>query len=177
MDQSKTLDGKTADTKTADIKPADGKAVDARQNKVPERGILGAMSAAGNFTTLVAAIKAAGLTDRLSGSVSYTVFAPTDDAFKKLAPGALDALLRDTSKLTAVLNYHVVSGHVEAKHVKAGILMTLQGSTLKVEASGQELSVNGARVTQVDMVASNGVVHTIDTVILPTSWQLLAAAA
>jgi uncharacterized surface protein with fasciclin (FAS1) repeats len=163
------IDGNASEIKTSDAKP--------EKSAAPGKGVIDTMTAAGNFTTLVAGIKAAGLTDRLSGSGSYTVFAPTDEAFKKLAPGALDALLKDSAKLKAVLHYHVVSGHLEAKHVKAGDLVTLQGSTLKVESSNQDLRVNEARVTQLDMIASNGVVHAIDTVILPASWKLLAAAA
>src|SRR5580704_7615024 len=85
---------------------------------------------AGNFTTLVAGIKAAGLTDTLTGEDPFTVFAPTDEAFKKLPVGALDALLKDTVKLKAVLSYHLVAGRVLGHDIKSGEMMTVQGSTL-----------------------------------------------
>lgn len=133
--------------------------------------------AAGNFTTWVAAIKTAGLTDTLTGRGPFTVFAPTDEAFKKLPAGALDALLKDTAKLKAIMNYHVVTGHVLAKDMKAGEVMTVQGSPLTAVLSSSGVQVNGARVKQADITATNGVVHAIDAVIMPRNWQLLAAAA
>jgi uncharacterized surface protein with fasciclin (FAS1) repeats len=105
------------------------------------------------------------------------VFAPSDEAFKALPVGAYDALLRDSAKLQAVLNYHVVPGHFLAKDVKSGEVMTLQGSTLTTAGSSSDRQVNGARVKQADLVATNGVVHGIDVVILPRTWQLAAAAA
>ena len=123
------------------------------------------------------AIKAAGLTDTLTGKGPFTVFAPTDEAFKKLPAGALDALLKDTAKLKAVLNYHVVTGHVLAKDMKAGEVMTVQGSPLTAVVSSSGVQVNGARVKQADITATNGVIHAIDAVIMPKNWQLLAAAA
>jgi uncharacterized surface protein with fasciclin (FAS1) repeats len=143
----------------------------------PSKNIVDTAIAAGNLTTLVAGIKAAGLTDTLKGKGPFTVFAPTDEAFKKLPPGALDALLKDTAKLKAVLSYHVVAGHVLAKDVKSGDVMTLQGSTLNAAVSSSGVQVNGAHVKQADIVATNGVVHVIDAVIMPKNWQLLAAAA
>src|SRR3984957_15051203 len=132
---------------------------------------------AGNFTTLVAAIKTAGLTDKLTGKGPFTVFAPTDEAFKRLPSGALEALLKDSAKLKAVLNYHVVAGHMLAKDVKSGELITLQGSPLTASVSSSGVQVNGAHVKQADIVATNGIVHVIDAVIMPKNWQLLAAAA
>lgn len=143
----------------------------------PTKNIVDTAIAAGNFTTLVAGIKAAGLTDTLTGKGPFTVFAPTDEAFKKLPPGALDAVLKDTVKLKAVLSYHVVRGHVDARDVKPGEVMTVQGSALTAVVSSSGVQVNGAHVKQADIEASNGVVHSIDTVILPKTWHLLAAAA
>src|SRR5208283_2566517 len=132
---------------------------------------------AGNFTTLVAGIKAAGLTDTLNGRGPFTIFAPTDEAFKRLPTGAWDALLKDTAKLKAVLSYHVITGHVLAQDVKSGDVMTVQGTPLAAVVSSSDLRVNGAHVRQRDITASNGVIHAIDAVIMPRNWQLLAAAA
>jgi uncharacterized surface protein with fasciclin (FAS1) repeats len=105
------------------------------------------------------------------------VFAPTDEAFKKLPPGALEALLKDFAKLNAVLNYHVVAGQVWAKDMKSGDMITLQGSPLTASVSNSGVHVNGAHVRQADIAAINGVIHVIDAVIMPKTWQLLAAAA
>src|SRR5450631_3858788 len=132
---------------------------------------------AGNFKTLVAALKAAGLADTLANKGPFTVFAPTDEAFKKLPAGAMDALLKDSAKLKAVLNYHVIAGHVTARDMKSGDVMTLQGSPLTAVVASSEIKVNGAHVRRADLVATNGVIHAIDTVIMPKNWQLLAAAA
>jgi uncharacterized surface protein with fasciclin (FAS1) repeats len=141
------------------------------------KNIVDTAIAAGNFTTLVAAIKAAGLNDTLGGRGPFTVFAPSDEAFKKLPPGALDALLKDTAKLKAVLSYHVITGYVLAKDVKSGEVMTIQGSSLTAVASSSGVQVNGVHVTQSDVIATNGVIHVINAVIMPKNWQLLAAAA
>jgi uncharacterized surface protein with fasciclin (FAS1) repeats len=143
----------------------------------PAKNIVDTAIAAGNFHTFAAAVRASGLTDALAAKGPFTVFAPTDEAFKALPAGAYDALLRDPAKLKAVLNYHVVSGYIMARDVKSVEVMTLQGTALTAAASGSEVRVNGARVTQADIVATNGIVHGIDAVILPKSWQLLAAAA
>jgi len=143
----------------------------------PSKNIVDMAIAAGNFTTLVAGIKTAGLTDKLTGKVPFTVFAPTDEAFKKLPPGALEALLKDSAKLKAVLSYHVVAGHVSAKDMKSGEMKTLQGRPLTASVSSSGVQVNGAHVKQADIAATNGVVHVIDAVIMPKNWQLLAAAA
>jgi uncharacterized surface protein with fasciclin (FAS1) repeats len=113
----------------------------------------------------------------LAAKGPFTVFAPTDEAFKRLPSGAYDRLLKDSTKLKAVLNYHVFSGHLMARDMKSGDLMTLQGSTLTAAVSSSDVRVNGARITQGDLVATNGIVHAIDEVILPKNWQLLAAAA
>ncbi len=121
----------------------------------------------GSFKTLVAAVKAAGLADTLSGKGPFTVFAPTDAAFAKLPAGTVDALLKDVPKLKAILTYHVVSGKVMAKDVKTGAVPTVNGQSLDVMAGASGVTVNGAKVTAVDVAASNGVIHVIDTVVLP----------
>ena len=126
---------------------------------------------------MVAGIKAAGLTDTLTGAGPFTIFAPTDEAFKKLPTGALDTLLKDTVKLKAVLSYHVVPGHVMAQDLKPGEVMTTQGTALTAVVSSSDARVNGAHVRHRDIAASNGVIHDIDAVILPKNWELLAAAA
>ena len=141
------------------------------------KNIVDTAIAAANLTTWIAGIKAAGLTDMLTGKESFTIFAPTDEAFKKLPTGAWDALLKDTVKLKAVLSYHVITGHVLAQDLKSGDVMTTQGTPLAAVVSSSEVQVNGAHVRQRDITASNGVIHVIDAVIMPRNWQLLAAAA
>ena len=146
-------------------------------NTTPTKNIVDTMIAAGYFTTFASAVNAAGLTDELAAKGPFTVFAPTDEAFKKLPPGGYDSLLKDVGKLKAILNYHVVSGYFTARDVKSGEVMTLQGSRLTTAVSSSDVRVNGARVTKADIVTTNGIVHAIDAVILPKNWQLLAAAA
>lgn len=121
---------------------------------------------AGSFKTLVAAVQAAGLVDTLKGPGPFTVFAPTDEAFAKVPKEALDALLKDKAALTKVLTYHVVSGKVMAADVKAGKVRTVQGQELTLGTAGG-VTVDSARVTAADVVASNGVIHVIDTVVMP----------
>src|ERR1700758_5098913 len=146
-------------------------------NATPAKDIVDTMIAAGHFTTFASAVNAAGLTDVLGAKGPFTVFAPTDEAFKKLPAGAYDSLLKDVGKLKAILNYHVVSGYFMARDVKSGEVATAQGTSLTAVVSSSDVRVNGARVTKADIVATNGVVHAIDAVILPKNWQLLAAAA
>ena len=122
---------------------------------------------AGQFKTLVTALQEADLVDTLKGDGPFTVFAPTDAAFAKLPAGALDALLKDKSKLSAVLTYHVVPGKVMAAQVKPGDVKTVQGQALHVATKGGSVMVDNAKVTKADINASNGVIHVIDTVILP----------
>ena len=143
----------------------------------PVKNIVDTMIDAGYFTTLAAGLKAAGLTNTLAGKGPFTVFAPTDAAFKKFPAGAVDALLKDSAKLKAVLNYHVIPGHVTVRDMKSGDVMTQQGSTMTTVVSGSEVQVNGAHVKRTDVFATNGIIHEIDAVIMPRSWQLLAAAA
>jgi uncharacterized surface protein with fasciclin (FAS1) repeats len=121
---------------------------------------------AGSFNTLVTAVKAAGLVDTLKGPGPFTVFAPTDAAFAKIPKADLDKLLADKAALTKVLTYHVVPGKVMAKDVKAGKVKTVQGSEITVATTGG-VTVDGAKVTATDVAADNGVIHVIDTVIMP----------
>lgn len=122
--------------------------------------------AAGQFKTLATALQAAGLVETLKGKGPFTVFAPTDEAFAKIPKDQLDALLKDKAKLTAVLTYHVVPGTVMAKDVKAGKVKTVQGSELTVATAGG-VTVDNAKVVKTDITASNGVIHVIDSVVLP----------
>jgi uncharacterized surface protein with fasciclin (FAS1) repeats len=123
--------------------------------------------AAGSFNTLVTAVKAAGLVDTLKGPGPFTVFAPTDEAFAKLPAGTLDALLKDKEKLKAVLTYHVVSGKVMAADVvKLSSAKTVQGGTLAIDTRNG-VKVGAANVVKTDIATSNGVIHVIDTVLIP----------
>ena len=122
---------------------------------------------AGNFNTLVTAVKEAGLVDTLKGKGPFTVFAPTDEAFAKIPEADLKALLADKEALAGVLTYHVVPGKVMASDV-AGMseAKTVQGDTIDISTS-DGVKVDGAMVVQTDIEASNGVIHVIDTVIVP----------
>ena len=123
---------------------------------------------AGQFKTLVSLVKKAGLASTLSGKGPYTVFAPTDAAFKKVPKATLDALAKDKAKLKAVLLYHVVKGKVTSKQVvKLKSATTLQGSKVSIKVSGGKVYVGGARVTTADVGASNGVIHVINRVLIP----------
>jgi uncharacterized surface protein with fasciclin (FAS1) repeats len=125
---------------------------------------------AGSFKTLAAALQAAGLVDTLKGTGPFTVFAPTDEAFAKLPAGTVEDLLKpeNKEKLKAVLTYHVVAGKVTAAQVmKLNSAKTVQGSDVKIAASAGKVKVNDANVIKADVMASNGVIHVIDTVILP----------
>src|SRR5215211_7272848 len=139
-------------------------------------------SSNGSFTTLVAAAQAAGLVDTLKGPGlvdtlegpgPFTVFAPTDEAFKKLPAGTVENLLKPENKaqLTKVLTYHVVPGKVMASDVKGKTTTakTVEGSTVAIDASGSAVKVDNATVSKADVNASNGVIHVIDTVIMPKS--------
>jgi uncharacterized surface protein with fasciclin (FAS1) repeats len=124
--------------------------------------------AAGSFKTLAAALEAADLIDTLKGSGPFTVFAPTDEAFAKLPAGTVEALLKDKAKLTQILLYHVVPGKVMAKDVvKLTSAKTAQGSSVQISVKGGKVMVDGANVVKTDIAATNGVIHVIDTVILP----------
>ena len=133
---------------------------------VQAKDIVDTAVAAGSFKTLATALQAAGLVDTLKGKGPFTVFAPTDEAFAKIPKADLDALLKDKAKLTAVLTYHVVPGKVMAKDVKAGMVKTVQGSSLTIGTKGGVTGDN-AKVVKTDIVADNGVIHVIDSVVLP----------
>jgi uncharacterized surface protein with fasciclin (FAS1) repeats len=130
--------------------------------------ILEVAAKAGNFNTLVAAVRAAGLAETLSGGGPFTVFAPTDEAFAKLPAGTVEALLKDQEKLAAILTYHVVSGKVTAdKVVGLTSATTVNGKAVGIKVSGGKVMVGNANVTTTDIMASNGVIHVIDSVLLP----------
>jgi uncharacterized surface protein with fasciclin (FAS1) repeats len=122
-----------------------------------------------DHTTLVAAVKAAGLAETLSGPGPFTIFAPTNAAFTKLPAGTVESLLKPENKaqLVAILTYHVVPAKVLAADVKSGAAPTVNGKTLTVTANGMGVMVNNAKVVATDLVGDNGVIHVIDTVILP----------
>ena len=123
--------------------------------------------AAGQFNTLVKAVKAAGLSDTLKGDGPFTVFAPTDEAFAKLPAGTVESLLNDKEKLAQILTYHVVPGKVMSSEVSTGAVATVQGQPLNVVVESGQVKVNEAQVVKADVLASNGVIHVIDTVVLP----------
>lgn len=133
---------------------------------VQAKDIVDTAVAAGNFKTLATALTAAGLIDTLKGKGPFTVFAPTDAAFAKVPKADLDALLADKAKLTAVLTYHVVPGKLMAKDVKAGKVKTVQGSEITITTAGGVM-VDKAHVIATDIVADNGVIHVIDSVLMP----------
>jgi uncharacterized surface protein with fasciclin (FAS1) repeats len=126
--------------------------------------------AAGHFQTLVAALKAAGLVDTLKGPGPFTVFAPTDEAFAKLPAGTVESLLKPENKarLQSILTYHVMPGKVMSQElVKLDSAKTVEGGSIAIQTMDGGVMVNNAHVTQADIAASNGVIHVIDTVILP----------
>jgi uncharacterized surface protein with fasciclin (FAS1) repeats len=122
---------------------------------------------AGQFNTLVKAVQEAGLVDTLKGPGPFTVFAPTDAAFAKLPAGTVEGLLQDKEKLKAVLTYHVVAGKVMSSDVKTGKVKTVQGSSANLVARGGNVMIDNAKVVKADIETDNGVIHVIDTVILP----------
>jgi len=122
---------------------------------------------AGNFVTLSNALKAAGLAATYKGIGPFTFFAPTDEAFKKLPNGAIERLLKDKEKLVSIINSHVMKGSILAKDFKAGASPSIQGDALQLAASDSGFTVNGARVSRQEIEASNGVIHPIDTVMMP----------
>jgi uncharacterized surface protein with fasciclin (FAS1) repeats len=140
----------------------------ARAENHPSKDIVETAVAAGSFNTLATALQAAGLVETLKGKGPFTVFAPTDQAFAKIPKADLDALLKDKAKLTRVLTYHVVAGQVMAADVaKLKQAKTVEGQSVKIDASASGVTVDGAKVVKADVAASNGVIHVIDSVILP----------
>ena len=135
-----------------------------------KKDIVDTAVAAGSFQTLATALQAAGLVDTLKGTGPYTVFAPTDEAFGKLPAGTVETLLKpeNKEKLKAILLYHVVAGDVAAKQVmKMSSAKTVEGQSVAISTSNGTVMVNNAKVVTADVLASNGVIHVIDTVLLP----------
>jgi len=182
---AKSLNGQRIDIKVADGKVSVDKATVVQTDIACDNGIIHVIDQvilpasdnlpttavkAGKFKTLIAAAKAAGLVDALSGKQPLTVFAPTDDAFTKLPAGTLESLLKPENKaqLAAILKYHVVPGRVYSTDaLAAGQAKTLQGDLVKIAVKGKTAMVNGAKLVATDLDASNGVIHVIDSVILP----------
>ena len=136
----------------------------------PSKDIVDTAVAAGSFKTLAAALQAAGLVDTLKSKGPFTVFAPTDEAFAKLPPGTVEDLLKpeNKEKLVAILTYHVVPGKVMAVQVsKMNSAKTVNGQSLMVSVNGGTVMVDNAKVVKTDILCSNGVIHVIDSVILP----------
>lgn len=134
----------------------------------PTKDIVETAVAAGSFKTLVAAVQAAGLVEALKGKGPLTVFAPTDEAFAKLPAGTLEALLKDKAKLAAILTYHVVSGDVRAAQaMKLSSAKTLNGQSLSISVKNGSVMIDNAKVVKADIATSNGVIHVIDSVVLP----------
>ena len=147
-----------------------GVAGSVKAETVPDKDIVEIAASAGSFKTLVAAVQAAGLVDALKGQGPLTVFAPTDEAFEKLPAGTVENLLKpeNKDKLIAVLTYHVVPGRVTASEVvNLDSAKTINGRSLKITAQEGKVMIDGAHVTATDIMASNGVIHVIDSVVLP----------
>ena len=132
-----------------------------------DKNIVDTAISAGSFKTLVTAIQKAGLVETLKGKGPFTVFAPTDAAFAKIPKAQLDALLADKAMLTKVLTYHVVAGKVMAADVKAGSVKSVEGENLTITTDNGGVQVDKANVVKTDIVASNGVIHVIDSVMIP----------
>ena len=150
--------------------PALASAQKTSSEKAPMKTIAQVAVEAGNFKTLVAALQAAGLVETLQGPGPFTVFAPTDAAFAKLPAGTVESLLGDREKLASILTYHVVSGKVMAGDIlksNGAAPATVNGESLAVVVRNGKVYVNGAQVITADVAASNGVIHVIDTVLLP----------
>src|SRR5450432_1190783 len=142
----------------------------ASAGSMDKKNIVDTAVAAGNFKTLAAALKAAGLVDTLKGPGPFTVFAPTDEAFAKLPAGTVDELLKpeNKEKLAAILTYHVVAGKVTAAQVmKINSAKTVNGASVAISVNGGTVMVDGAKVIKADIMCSNGVIHVIDSVLMP----------
>ena len=149
---------------------ATGLTLDPVDAVTPDEDIVEVAAQAGTFETLLAAAKAAGLVETLKGDGPLTVFAPTDEAFEALPEGTVPALLEDEEKLRAVLTYHVVAGKVTAeKVVKLDRAETVNGQSLRIRVDDGTVRVDDAKVVKADVMASNGVIHVIDKVLIPGS--------
>jgi len=152
--------------------PSSGQPEPAGPRRGEAKNIVDTAVGAGQFTTLAAALQAAGLVDTLKGNGPFTVFAPTDAAFAALPKGTVEDLLKpeNKAKLTAILTYHVVPAEVHSAQVAAiSEARTVNGATLKISTDGARLKVGSGTVVQADIKASNGVIHVIDTVLLPST--------
>ena len=149
--------------------PAHANSCSAGKALAESKDIVAVASSAGSFNTLVAAVKAAGLAETLQGAGPFTVFAPTDEAFAKLPAGTVESLLlpENKQKLVAILTYHVLAGKVLAADVKTMQAGTVNGQKLPIVVAAGKVTVGGANVVATDVAASNGVIHVIDTVVLP----------
>ena len=143
--------------------------VAAYDSVAPAKSVVAIAVGSPDHTTLVAAVKAAGLVETLSGSGPFTIFAPTNAAFAKLPAGTVESLLlpENKAKLTAILTYHVVAGRVLAADVKPGAVVTVNGKSATISIKDGAPYIDGAKIVATDLVGSNGVVHVIDSVILP----------
>lgn len=145
-------------------------AMPATAGNAEKKDIVDTAVGAGSFNTLVTAVKAAGLVETLKGKGPFTVFAPTDEAFAKLPAGTVEALLKDKAKLAKILTYHVVAGNVMAKDVvklNGKEVKTVEGSSARITVKGGKVMVDNANVVKTDIECTNGVIHVIDTVIMP----------
>jgi uncharacterized surface protein with fasciclin (FAS1) repeats len=150
------------------VAPMVSQAQGSMDKPAPAKDIVETAVAAGSFKTLATALQAAGLIETLKGKGPFTVFAPTDEAFAKIPKADLDALLKDKKALAAVLTYHVVAGKVMAADVvKLKEAKTVNGASVKIMVMGGKVMVDNANVVKTDIVASNGVIHVIDSVIMP----------
>jgi transforming growth factor-beta-induced protein len=168
IDNSKGVRVNDAKVVNVDIRASNGVIHVIDTVLLPPADIVDTAVGAGSFETLVTAVKAAGLVEALKGKGPFTVFAPTDEAFAKLPEGTIPALLNDKEKLAAVLTYHVVPGYVTAADaMKLNRAKTLQGSELKISSDGGGVHINDANVIKADILTANGVIHVIDSVLLP----------
>lgn len=171
MSVQKVLAAVAVMTVAAGMAYAGGACGGSASTAVPAKAdIVDSAAAAGQFNTLVAAVKAAGLVDTLKGEGPFTVFAPTDEAFAKLPVGTVEDLLKPENRdqLVAILTYHVVSGKVSATEVaKLAEATTVQGSMVSVNVEGESVRINNANVLKTDIETSNGLIHVIDTVLIP----------
>ena len=160
---------KTILTLTALVLTASFFGVARADTKATGKDIVAVASGAGSFNTLVAAVKAAGLVETLQGPGPFTVFAPTDEAFAKLPKGTVEDLLKpeNKAKLVSILTYHVLAGKVMAADVKTMKAKTVNGQSLDLVVTDGAVTVDNAKVVKTDVAASNGVIHVIDTVVLP----------
>jgi uncharacterized surface protein with fasciclin (FAS1) repeats len=169
-DDSDDSAGESADAPASTEAPNDMTTAPPETMPEGEADIVDTAVAAGDFTTLAAALEAAGLVETLKGEGPFTVFAPTDAAFEALPAGTLDGLLADPAALTDVLLYHVVEGEVPAADVVAlDRATTVQGQDVTITVEGETVMINDAMVTMTDIMTSNGIIHVIDAVLVPPS--------